>query len=988
MNRLTLLFALLIPSVILAQGTPPSTPYLGTIGNNGNAAVQGSYSLPTSIVGGSYTLGPNEWWPAQLVLPSGISLTSNLTIIAPANAGQFYNSICNHATLNSYTVSFEVSGQATPVSVPTSTQSTGCTLVNYDPILSAYVAGGSSGAVASVTPGTNVTCTPLMSGSCTGAVTINATGGGGSAGNTSEFVTGNSGVVAAIPDDIFHSTLDMEGDSITCGVGADGSAGCGNPDGYAYLLADAMGFSGTNASNYLNHGASGSATCTQGVYNIFGHTSPDITGSTLYTYMLSTNDWLNGEDIPTFTACQKAAVSWLASPSNYKTTGAYFSSSLPANWTLDNTYPVSGSAPGIPFVGIQTTTNGASSVWPISTHGGTVAIWYQMVNGSGGTATISVDSGQTANFTTAPPGTIVQTTYAPGVVFISGVPAGNHTVTITVTSATGSGNDVHVYAVGTIDTYASRSMVYVGGTPFQDAASPISGGDALIAAFNTAIQANVLALGELGFNVHFVNVQSCMFGSAAEMFNSLHPNNLGHLELFHCFYGAIRPVAQNPLQFATQYSGLEILNAGIRYPNPYTATVTDTFILANGNNVILPTTQTVGKIYTVANYFGAATITVTVNGSPVYLAASQAQSWISWNGSELLPVGSYQNLGPLFGQGIFNVANTGSASTYTPTTSDVVIFTNGSPNVTLPSTVVNGKIYIVPNYTGASSITVSGSSYGTETIAGGSSEIFLGVVGQWISLGVNKGLSVTTYGISGPSTLTGGVLNIPNYNQGVPVTTASAGGTYAATASDRYILSNGGTNVSLPATQTIGKLYTVFNYYPAAITVTLLHDSSFITLLQGQSQTWVSYDGSQLFSLGYAPLVSPNFTGSPTAPTAAVGTNSTQIATTAYVLAAIPGAITPSTATATPATNVTSATCATATCTNLRGTYNTITAGAYTGGLLVTLSWAATPTAYVCTVTGQGGAAVTNSVATTTGMTISTSVTSDGDPTIDYSCQP
>lgn len=36
---------------------------------------------------------------------------------------------------------------------------------------------------------------------------------------------------------------------------------------------------------------------------------------------------------------------------------------------------------------------------------------------------------------------------------------------------------------------------------------------------------------------------------------------------------------------------------------------------------------------------------------------------------------------------------------------------------------------------------------------------------------------------------------------------------------------------------------------------------------------------------GYAALASPAFTGTPTAPTAAVGTNTTQLATTAYVVA-------------------------------------------------------------------------------------------------------
>lgn len=36
-----------------------------------------------------------------------------------------------------------------------------------------------------------------------------------------------------------------------------------------------------------------------------------------------------------------------------------------------------------------------------------------------------------------------------------------------------------------------------------------------------------------------------------------------------------------------------------------------------------------------------------------------------------------------------------------------------------------------------------------------------------------------------------------------------------------------------------------------------------------------------------APLASPGFTGAPTAPTAAAGTNTTQIATTAFVQSAV-----------------------------------------------------------------------------------------------------
>lgn len=58
----------------------------------------------------------------------------------------------------------------------------------------------------------------------------------------------------------------------------------------------------------------------------------------------------------------------------------------------------------------------------------------------------------------------------------------------------------------------------------------------------------------------------------------------------------------------------------------------------------------------------------------------------------------------------------------------------------------------------------------------------------------------------------------------------------------------------------------------------------------GKSNAEYAYNGTSWVELGtevdlsgYAPLASPAFSGTPTAPTAAKGTNSTQVATTAYV---------------------------------------------------------------------------------------------------------
>lgn len=102
-------------------------------------------------------------------------------------------------------------------------------------------------------------------------------------------------------------------------------------------------------------------------------------------------------------------------------------------------------------------------------------------------------------------------------------------------------------------------------------------------------------------------------------------------------------------------------------------------------------------------------------------------------------------------------------------------------------------------------------------------------------------------------------------------------------------------------------------------------------------------------------------------------------------------AVAGTTATATPGTNVTSCTCATAACTNLRGTY-TIVGGTATTGTICGLAWTATPAAYACTATMNGGASafgIGNSVATTTGMNITAGVSVAASTfTVNYSCQP
>lgn len=94
---------------------------------------------------------------------------------------------------------------------------------------------------------------------------------------------------------------------------------------------------------------------------------------------------------------------------------------------------------------------------------------------------------------------------------------------------------------------------------------------------------------------------------------------------------------------------------------------------------------------------------------------------------------------------------------------------------------------------------------------------------------------------------------------------------------------------------------------------------------------------------------------------------------------------------ATGGTGVTSVTCATAACDVSRGTY-TVVGGSATTGVIVTLVWPTTTTAWVCSVDGQGVGVsfqLSHSVATATGMTISAAVSISGQTfSLDYQCVP
>lgn len=137
-----------------------------------------------------------------------------------------------------------------------------------------------------------------------------------------------------------------------------------------------------------------------------------------------------------------------------------------------------------------------------------------------------------------------------------------------------------------------------------------------------------------------------------------------------------------------------------------------------------------------------------------------------------------------------------------------------------------------------------------------------------------------------------------------------------------------------------------FGQIPVAATATPLMDG---TAAVGSSAKWAKEDHVHPTDTTRAPLASPALTGTPTAPTATAGTNTTQIATTAFVDAAVKGTVTATTGTiGTSATTVT---------VNYTGTF--VNAYAHQSGAIVVTDVTVNSSNVVFTVAAAPSAAIT-----------------------------
>ena len=202
---------------------------------------------------------------------------------------------------------------------------------------------------------------------------------------------------------------------------------------------------------------------------------------------------------------------------------------------------------------------------------------------------------------------------------------------------------------------------------------------------------------------------------------------------------------------------------------------------------------------------------------------------------------------------------------------------DGSGNAPTTATEIKNNLGITGGSSGQNAIQMQdeGSNLG---ISGGTSVI------NFTGAGVTASYAGTTLTVNVPS---GGGVTTFNSRSGA-VTLTSGDVTTALTFTPANTVSPTFTGVPLAPTATLGdnttKIATTA-FVQAAVTASTTGVSSFNTRTGAVVPTTGDYTVSQV--TGAAPLASPTFTGVPAAPTAAGGTNTTQLATTAFVTSAV-----------------------------------------------------------------------------------------------------
>jgi len=295
------------------------------------------------------------------------------------------------------------------------------------------------------------------------------------------------------------------------------------------------------------------------VWRIQSGDNPAVIGTpALYTLMIGTNDADQHGVAPTtweanYKLFHTAALAWFGIPASAKVAGSTATTS--GTCSNETTFSL--------VTGEKCTANASTLTFSsVVTTGAPIDIWYRVISADTGTFTYAVDGGATTSVNTAPPidfNTVVaHHASSMGLIRVTGVAAGTHSIVFTQTNA----GTMSILAVGSLPSLTYTSLPAVGAA---DVPNQLDGTKAAAtAAYAVDALTDIRLLAGDGLNISYAPVNSTLQATtaAADMFNTLHPNDVGHLELYRSFRSAMRisPAYSFPLSYNPASSGTLIAN--------------------------------------------------------------------------------------------------------------------------------------------------------------------------------------------------------------------------------------------------------------------------------------------------------------------------------------------------------------------------------------------------------------------------------------------
>lgn len=241
----------------------------------------------------------------------------------------------------------------------------------------------------------------------------------------------------------------------------------------------------------------------------------------LFDYMPGANDVNNyaadADKQANFSGFALAGAAWAAIPAVNKVNGQ--SSAVTKTGTWSNSTFYGGNTT------IQSTTNGDNISFVVN--GTVIYICYTMMDGNGGTFSMTVDGISQGSFNcfgtnSSLIATLNGQVYGSYCKRIPGLSAGNHTVVITVTSSTSASNRVLFdWAGGNNITLTGAPTVLWGDVPFRFSTANLSTYNGIIVGHITNLQSD-------GFKVYHVQTWNALGDTAQTIsYDGSHPNNLG-----------------------------------------------------------------------------------------------------------------------------------------------------------------------------------------------------------------------------------------------------------------------------------------------------------------------------------------------------------------------------------------------------------------------------------------------------------------------------